>query len=337
MRQFLMRTIPCFMVATAFYHMSAAKAETVKITLVTDWKAEPELGGFYEAYALGLYKKQGLDVTIRSGGPGINNMQMLAAGAINFAIAGDSFAPLNLVQSGAKAKVVMAALQKDPQCLMTHPRDDIKSLADMKGKPLMLSSDGVDEFFLWLKARYHFTDSQIRPYTFNMAPFLVNKEAIQQCYITSEPYIAQQQGGFKPQVYLLADNGYPSYASLLVVSDKMIDEHPAIVQKFVNASIEGWYDYLNGNPAPANALIEKDDPEETSGLIAYALKTMKAEGMVQGGEAKTLGIGAMTDERWKHFFDIMSKEGVYPAGMDYKSAYSLQFIKDAKLQYPEQP
>jgi NitT/TauT family transport system substrate-binding protein len=317
---------PLLMAAALALHMQPAAAADTKITFVTDWKAEAEHGGFYEAEALGLYKKEGLDVTIRQGGPGIDNMQLLAAGAIDFAIGSNSFGPLNLVQAGAKVVAVMAVSQKDPQCLMTHPRDDVKGLADIKGKPVMIATGSASTFFLWLKAKYGYTDSQIRPYTFNMAPFLVNKNAIQQGYISSEPYLVEQQGGFKPQVYLFADYGYPSYASLVMVSEKMVDEHPDVVQKFVNASIEGWYDYLHGDPAPANALIKKDDPDENDGVIAYAIKTMKDEGMIEGGDAAKLGIGAMTDARWKTFFDVMSKEGVYPAGLDYKVGYTLRFI-----------
>lgn len=306
-----------------------AFAGDTKITFVTDWKAEAEHGGFYEALALGLYKKAGLDVTIRQGGPSIDNMQLLAAGAVDFALGSNSFGPLNLVQAGAHAVAVMAASQKDPQCLMTHPRDDIKSLADIRGKPVMIAGAAANTFFLWLKAKYGYTDSQIRPYTFNMAPFLVNKDAIQQGYVSSEPYLVEQQGHFTPQVYLFADSGYPSYASLVMVSQKMIDQHPDVVQKFVDASIEGWYDYLHGDPAPANALIKKDDPDENDGVIAYAIATMKKEGMIEGGDAATLGIGAMTDARWKTFFDVMSKEGVYPANLDYKAAYTLRFVNKA--------
>lgn len=308
---------------------SSAVAADIKITFVTDWKAEAEHGGFYEALALGLYKKAGLDVTIRQGGPSIDNMQLLAAGAVDFALGSNSFGPLNLVQAGAHAVAVMAASQKDPQCLMTHPRDDIKSLADIRGKPVMIAGAAANTFFLWLKAKYGYTDSQIRPYTFNMAPFLVNKDAIQQGYISSEPYLVEQQGHFTPQVYLFADAGYPSYASLVMVSQKMIDQHPDVVQKFVDASIEGWYDYLHGNPGPANALIKKDDPDESDGVIDYAIATMKKEGMIEGGDAATLGIGAMTDARWKTFFDVMSQEGVYPANLDYKAAYTLRFVNKA--------
>jgi NitT/TauT family transport system substrate-binding protein len=326
MRKLLKLTVLAAMTAALALRFQPASAADTKITFVTDWKAEAEHGGFYEALALGLYKKAGLDVTIRQGGPSVDNMQLLAAGAIDFAIGSNSFGPFNLEQAGAHDVAVMAAFQKDPQCLMTHPRSDIKSLADIKGKPILISSGSVDTFFLWLKDKYGFTDSQIRPYTFNMAPFLVNKQAIQQGYVSAEPYLVEQQGGFTPQVYLFANYGYPSYATLVMVSQKMIDEHPDVVQAFVNASIEGWYDYLHGDPAPANALIKQNDPDENDGVIAYAIKTMKAEGIVEGGDAATLGIGAMTDARWKQFFDVMSSQGVYPKNLDYKAGYTLQFV-----------
>ena len=329
MRKLLKLTVCAAMIAALALRTQSAMAADTRITFVTDWKAEAEHGGFYEALALGLYKKAGLDVTIRQGGPSIDNMQLLAAGAVDFAIGSNSFGPFNLVQAGAKDVAVMAAFQKDPQCLMTHPRSDIKSLGDIKGKPILISSGSVNTFFLWLNAKFGFTDNQIRPYTFNMAPFLVNPKAIQQGYVSSEPFIVQQQGGFKPQVYLFADYGYPSYATLVMVSQKMVDTHPDVVQAFVNASIEGWFDYLHGDPSPANALIKKDDPDETDPLIAYGIKTMKAYGIIEGGDAATLGIGGMTDARWQEFFDVMSKEGVYPKTLDYKSSYTLRFVNKA--------
>jgi NitT/TauT family transport system substrate-binding protein len=326
MRKLLKLTVFAAMTTALALRFQPASAADTKITFVTDWKAEAEHGGFYEALALGLYKKAGLDVTIRQGGPSIDNMQLLAAGAIDFAIGSNSFGPLNLAQAGAKDVAVMAGFQKDPQCLMTHPRSDIKTLGDIKGKPILISSGSVNTFFLWLKARYGFTDSQIRPYTFNMAPFLVNAKAIQQGYVSSEPYLVKQQGGFTPQVYLFADYGYPSYATLVMVSQKMVADHPDVVQAFVDASIEGWYDYLHGDPTPANKLIETDDPDENDGVIAYAIKTMKADGIVEDADTKTLGIGAMTDARWKAFFDLMSEQGVYPKTLDYKSSYTLRFV-----------
>src|SRR5436305_2782234 len=195
---------------------AAAKALT-HITFVTDWKAQAEHGGFYEALALGFYRARGLDVKIVEGGPSVNVPQMLAGGAADFGIGSNGFIPLNIVREGAPIKAVMAIFQKDPQVLIAHPRPDVKRLADMKGKPVMIADASIVAFWPWLKAKYGFSDSQIRKYTFNLAPFLVNKDAIQEGYLTSEPYTIDREGHFKPQVFLLADNGYPGYANMVLV------------------------------------------------------------------------------------------------------------------------
>ena len=206
------------------------------IVFVTDWKAQAEHGGFYEALAEGLYKKHGLDVTIMQGGPGVNVPQLLAGGAATFGIGSNSFIPLNMVSQGVRIKAVMAVFQKDPQVLMTHPRGDVKGLADMKDKPIMIADASTTAFWPWLKAKYGFKDTQIRKYTFNLAPFLTDKKAIQEGYVTSEPYTAEKEGGFAPQVYLLADNGYPGYANMVLVPLDWIVRRPDLVQAFVDAS-----------------------------------------------------------------------------------------------------
>jgi NitT/TauT family transport system substrate-binding protein len=323
--------------ATVLAFRGAPAAAEDKIVFLTNWKAEAEHGGFYEAQALGLYKKAGLDVVIRQGGPNVDPQQLLAAGAVDMALGSSSFVPLNLVQAGAKDVAVMAVFQKDPQALLTHPRDDIKTLADIKGKPIMLATPSVNTFFIWLKAKYGFTDDQIRPYNFSMAPFLVDKNAIQQSYISSEPFMIEQQGHFKPKAFLFADYGYPSYASLVLVPRKMVEERPEVVQRFVNASIEGWKEYLHGDPAPANALIKKDNPDEDDATIAFAIKTLNEQGIIDSGDALKQGIGAMTDARWKEFFDVMSQNGVYPAGLDYKAAYTTQFVNKGVGLSPSKP
>jgi NitT/TauT family transport system substrate-binding protein len=296
-----------------------------KIVFATDWKAEAEHGGFYQAFATGLYKKRGLDVVIHEGGPGIDNQQLIAAGAVDMAMGSNSFFPLNMVQAGAPVRAVMAAFQKDPQVLMTHPRDDIKTLADMKGKPIMIADGSITSFWVWLHAKYGFEDSQIRKYTFNMAPWLVDKTAIQQGYLSSEPYMVSKEG-VTPKVFLLADYGYPSYAAMVMVPQKLIDTKPEVVKAFVEASIEGWHDYLYGDNKAANELIKKDNPDETDDLIAFGISKMKEYGIVTGGDAATMGIGTMTDARWKSFFDVMVAQKVYPADLDYKKAYTLEFL-----------
>ena len=306
--------------------VSGARAGT-PVTFVTDWKAQAEHGGFYEALAEGLYAKRGLDVKILQGGPSVNVPQILAGGAADFGIGSNDFIALNIVKAGAPLRAVMAVFQKDPQVLITHPRKDIRSLADMKGKPVMISDAATSAFWPWLRAKYGFDDGQIRKYTFNLAPFLVDPKAIQEGYVTSEPYTIEQQGHFRPQVYLLADNGYPGYSNMVLTTQTWIDTKPALVQAFVDATAEGWRDYLYRNPAPANALIQRDNPEMTDGLIAQAIAKVKSYAIAGPASEKGAHIGTMTDAHWKTFFDTMSSEGLYAKTLDYRRAYDLRFVK----------
>jgi NitT/TauT family transport system substrate-binding protein len=300
-----------------------------KIVFVTNWKAEAEHGGFYQALALGLYKKRGLDVELRQGGPGIDNVQLIAAGAADMVIASNNYGPLNLAREKTGVVAVMSAFQKDPQIIMTHPDPAIKTLQDLKGRPIMLASGAIGTFWVWLKAAYGYDDAQIRKYTFNMAPFIVDKSAVQQGYVTSEPYEVKKESGIDAKVFLLADSGWASYSAMVAVGPKWLKEKPRAVQDFVDASIEGWYGYIYGDPAPANALIKKDNPEMTDDLIAYGIAKLKEYGVVDSGDSLTLGIGAMTDARWKAFFDVMSAQAIYPKDLDYHRAYTLQFVNKA--------
>lgn len=298
-----------------------------KVSIIMSWTAEAEHGGFYQAEATGIYKKYGLDVTVRQGGPQLNTAQLLTAGAVDFRVGSNSGGDFNFVQQGAPGIAVAAIFQKEPSVLIAHPDVGINSLADMKGKPISVSQQVVDTWWKFLRQKFGFTDNQRRAYTFQIAPFLVDKNMIQQGYATSEPFAIETQGGFKPKVFLLADDaGYDAYATLIDATQAMVDQKPDVVQRFVSASIEGWYSYLYGDPAPANALIMKDNPEMTPAQIAYSRRKMKEYGIVDSGDTPTLGIGAMTDARWKSFFDKAVSVGLYPAGLDYKKAYTLQFV-----------
>jgi len=302
----------------------AAWAED-KVTFGTNWKAQAEHGGYYQAVATGLYRKAGLDVTIRMGGPQVNHPQLLAAGAIDFNIGSSSFGALNYVQGAIPMVTVAAIFQKDPQVLISHPGQGNDTLAAMKGKPILVGAGSRATFWNFLKAKYGYTDDQIRPYTFNMAPFLADKSAVQQGYLTSEPYKIEQ-AGVKPLVHVLADAGYSSYSCTIETSWKLVREKPDLVQRFVNASIEGWYSYLYGDPGPGNALIKMDNPDMTDDVIAYGIAALKKYGVVDSGDAKALGIGAMTDARWKEFLATMAGIGLYPRDLDLTKAYTLAFV-----------
>ncbi len=306
--------------------LSASAWAGQKVVFMTDWKPEAEQGGFYEAQALGLYAKHGLDVEIRSGGPGANPQQLMAAGAVDMAIGSNDFIALNLVKASAPVVAVMASYQKGPEVLILHPENPANTIGDLKGKPIMISDASIDTMWAWMKAKYAFDDKQIRKYTGNPAPFLVDKNAVQQGYVTSEPMVIERAGGFKPKLFLLADNGYSTYGSLVLVQADWVKQKPEVVQAFVEASIEGWREYLTGNPAPADALIKKGNPDATDDILATARGKMTEYGIVDSGDAKTLGIGAMTDARWRDFFTTAVSEGLYPADLDYKKAYTLQFV-----------
>jgi NitT/TauT family transport system substrate-binding protein len=297
-----------------------------KVTFGLDWTAEAEYGGYYQALATGIYAKHGLDVTIRQGGPQVNHTQLLLAGRLDFNISSNSFLALNFVKENIPFRAVAGMFQKDPAVLIAHPGQGNDSFPALKGKPIMISADSRVGWWTFLKAKFGYTDGQIRPYTFNLAPFLADKAAIQQGYLGSEPFSIEQQGHFQPVVLLMADVGFKGYASMIATSDKKIEQQPDLVQRFVDASIEGWYSYLYGDPAPGNALIRQANPEMTDALLAYGRKTLQAHGILDSGDANTLGIGTMAAERWAEFYQATSDAGVYPKGLDVCKAYTLQFV-----------
>jgi NitT/TauT family transport system substrate-binding protein len=313
----------------AFYVIAglagAGQAAAQTVSFGTDWKAEAEHGGYYQAIATGIYRGHGLDVTLRQGGPQVNHAQLLAAGRLDFNLAPNSFGPLNFVAENIPMVAVAAIFQKDPSVLIAHPGQGNDSLSALKGKPIMIGSDTRVTSWMFLKNKFDYTDEQIRPYTFSVAPFLSDLKAVQQGYLSSEPFTIEAQG-VKPVVLLLADAGYSSYGSLIQTSEKLAQEKPDLVQRFVDASIEGWYSYLYGDPAPANELIKRDNPEMTDALLAYGIAKIKEYGIVVSGDAKTLGVGAMADARWHDFFSTMSNAGVYPKDLHFRNAYTLQFV-----------
>ncbi|MEN3973647.1 ABC transporter substrate-binding protein [Emcibacter sp. SYSU 3D8] len=307
----------------------ATEGSRIHISFATDWRAQAEQGGFYQALATGEYEKRGIDVSIMQGGPAVNVPQLLASGAVDLGMGSNSFIVMNLAAEEVPVKAVAAFMQKDPQVLIAHPGQGIASIADMKGRPILLGDASVTAFWVWLKAKYGFTDDMVRKYTFNPAPFIADETAIQQGYVTSEPYTIEKQAGFAPEVFLLADEGYPGYAAMVLAPDALIARNPEAVRAFVEGSAAGWQSYLNGDPAPGDALILQDNPEATPELLAQAREKMKSYGIVESGDAVSGGIGAMTDARWAEFFSIATAQGVYPSDLDYRNAYTLEFLKPA--------
>jgi NitT/TauT family transport system substrate-binding protein len=311
------------LIAAATLAPSAARAlDRVKFGL--DWKAEAEYGGFYQALANGLYAKHGLDVTIEEGGPQVNHMMLLMAGRLDFNLAGGR--AIEFAERHLPFLAVAAIFQKSLSVLIAHPGQGNDSFTALTGKPIMIGADARVGWWRFFAAKYGYDDRQIRPYTFNLAPFLADQKAIQEGYASSEPYLIRKQTGIDPVVLPLSEAGYQGYANIVETSDKLVRERPDIVQRFVDASIEGWYAYLYGDPAPANRLIMRANPEMPADLVAFGRKTLIERGIVDSGDAKTLGIGAMTDARWRGFYRAMTEVGVYPPGIDLEKAYTTRFV-----------
>jgi NitT/TauT family transport system substrate-binding protein len=305
---------------------SAAAQPLDKVTFGTNWVAEAEHGGHYQAVADGTYKKFGLDVTILPGGPNVNNRILLPVGKIDFFMSANNLQSLDAVEQNIPTVAVAAMFQKDPQVLLAHPDQGIEKFEDLKKLTLFISKEGLASYFQWLKRDYGFDEARVKPYTFNPQPFLVDKRSAMQGYVTSEPFAVETQGGFKPKIFLLADHGFNAYSTLIETRRELVEKRAELVRRFVDASTIGWYNYLYGNNKPANDLIKKHNPEMSDALIAYSIAKMKEFGIVDSGDAETLGVGAMTDARMKGFFDTMVRAGVVKPSIDYRRSYTLQFV-----------
>ncbi len=298
-----------------------------RISFATNWLAEAEHGGFYQAVADGTYAKYGLEVKIVPGGPQANNRLLLVSGKVDFFMGANMIQALDAVKEGVPTLAVASMFQKDPIVYMSHPGVGLDKIEDLKNaSAYFVGKDNLVTVFQWAKQTYGFREEKVKPYSFNPAPFIADKKSVQQGYLTSEPYEVEKQGGFKPNVFLVADFGYDSYSTTIETRAEIVANKPDLVQRFVDASAIGWYNYLYGDNKAANVLIKKDNPEITDGQIAFSIEQMKLHGVVDSGDSLKSGIGAMTDERMKSFFDKMVKAGVVDAKVDYKKSYTLQFV-----------
>jgi NitT/TauT family transport system substrate-binding protein len=305
----------------------AALGQTLdKVSFATNWVAEAEHGGFYQALADGTYRRYGLDVTILPGGPQVNNRLLLPVGRIDFYMSANTLQSFDAVEQNIPTVAIASMFQKDPQVLIAHPDRGINDLKDLKGLVLYISKEGMASYFQWLKADYGMADSQTRPYTFNPQPFLADRNSAMQGYVTSEPYAIEKQTRTKPKVFLIADYGFSSYSTLIETRRDLVEAKPDLVQRFVDASIIGWYNYIYHDNKPANDLIKRQNPEMTDELLSYSAAQMKDYGIVDSGDALELGIGAMTDARMAGFFDKMVRAGVVKANLDYRKSYTLRFV-----------
>jgi NitT/TauT family transport system substrate-binding protein len=313
--------------AGAFAAIAAPSFALDEVSYGTNWLAQAEHGGFYQAVADGTYEKYGLKVTIRQGGPQGANRALLTGGQIQFYMGGMTTA-IDAVKEGIPTLTIASIFQKDPQVLLAHPDAGFKTFDDLAGaSKYILSKDGFISYFLWMKAKNpNFVDEKFEPYTFNPAPFIADKMSIQQGYVTSEPLAIKNEAGWEPQEFLLADNGFAPYSTTIETMKPWYDANKDVAKRFVEASIIGWYNYLYGDNTAANELIKKDNPEMTDEQIAFGIAKMKEFGIAVSGDAETSGIGCMTDKRWEDFYQQLVSVGLFDAGIDVKQAYTTELV-----------
>src|SRR3984893_9347938 len=304
-----------------------ASAQTLdKVSFGTNWVAEAEHGGFFQAVADGTYRKYGLDVTIVPGGPNDNTRMLLIACKIDLFMAANTLMSFDAVTNDVPVVTIAAMFQKYPRVLLTHPELKITRLEELKPLTLLVSKEGISSYFQWLKSEYGFREKNVKPYTVNPQPFIANAQSAMQGYVPSEPFAIEKAAGFKPGIILLADAGFNTYSTLIETRRDVIDKKPDLVQRFVDASIVGWYNYLYGDNSAGNAMIKKLNPEMTDELLAYSVGKMKEYGIVDSGGGPRDGIGAMTYDRVASFFNKMVKAGVVRSDLDYRKAYTLRFV-----------
>ena len=299
-----------------------------KVTFATNWKAQAAHGGFYQAIADGTYQKLGLDVTLVPGGPQVNNRPLLPAGRIDFLMTGNLLHSFDNVKNGVPTIVVAAMFQKDPQALIAHPGQGYESFESLKNAPVaLIAKDGQFSWWQWLKVTHGFRDEALKPYNYNLGPFLSNPKAIQQGYSVAEPIYVQNQGKFKPVVHLLADHGFSTYSTVIEARTATVRDKPDLVKRFVDGSVLGWVNYLYGDRRAANALMLKDNPEMTVEELEASVELMKQQGIVDSGQSLTQGIGAMNTARIQDFYTQMVKAGLYkPGEVDVSKVATLQFV-----------
>jgi len=316
--------VALFVAAITAAGARAQKAE--RVVFATDWLAEAEHGGFYQALAEGTYRKYGLDVTIRMGGPQVNGLQLLAAGQIDVAMA-DALQVLSAVEQRVPVVAIAATFQKNPTVIIAHP--GVTRIEELRGKPIAVSAASNTTFWPWLKQRYGFSDDQKRPYAFSVQPFLVDPNLSQQGFATSEPF-SIEKAGVKPVVFLLAELGYPPYSEVLAVTRDTLAKRADVLQRFVRASAEGWKSYL-ADPAPGNALIKRENPQMSDELLAYGHRKIVEHAIVAGADTAGSGLLTMTDMRWRQTVDFLRGAGLAKPNVDYASAFTLSIVRDVRV------
>ena len=300
-----------------------------KIIFATNWVAQPEHGGFYQALVDDEYSKCGLDVEIIQGGPNSNNRAKLITKKIDLYMGGNLIQLINARSENIPIKMVASFFQKDPQIIISHPEGNLKNWESVKdADPIFISDLGLVTFYKWMEKEYGFESSKRRPYLFNPSPFLANVNSAQQGYLTSEPYVIKRELGIEPNIFLLAEHGFDTYATTIEALDDTITNRQGDIQCFIDASKIGWKKYLYGDSSKANELIKKENPDMTDEKMNYSINKLKQYGIVDSGDALKNGIGYFSPKRIQAFYTKMLEYDVVKELENIDDIFTQKFIKN---------
>ena len=294
--------------------------QAIAVQLQLNWFPDVQHGGYYAALVHGFYEQQGLQVTIRPGGPGVPVVTQVASGRVPFGVAGAENVLLGWPQQ-AQTIGLMAPLQHSPRCIMVHEQSGIRSFDQLENVTLAISSSSL--FSLFIQKRVPLAGVRVVPYSGNVAPFLLDRQHAQQAFVFSEPLVARAQGS-RPHVLMVSDLGYNPYTSVLITRPKMIEDHPELVARMVRASIQGWTQYLA-------------DPDPTNRYLAERNRDMDAE-ILRSGEAALQALcrmdhptaqpfGQMTLDRWQTLHDqLVEVQALQPNSVDPNAVFTIDFL-----------
>ena len=266
--------------------------------LALNWKPESEFGGFYEAQRTGLYQSH--SVEILEGGSGTPTAQMLMNGTVDFAIVSAEEIILSADRDPKRHLVaVFSVFETSPYIIMAHKEFKTKNLAQLfQDSSQTISLQKGLPYVEFLLKKFNPVKAKIVPYTGGIALFKSNAKISQQGFITSEAIMADQ-AGFENKTWLVADEGFNPYITVLAVRVDFLKNNKAQVQKMVEISRAGWIQYLQ-NPKLTNALMNQKNPSMSVQLIDAGLVKMKP--LMKFAPMK---LGQMQAERWAGLQKLM--------------------------------
>lgn len=290
-----------------------------RVRLQADWYAQAEHGGYYQAAARGFDREAGIELVITQGGPGSFGPQKVATGQAEFSM-GRSDDVMLAVQQGLPIVIITALMQHDPQALLLHEENPVNSFADLDGKLVMATPGSA--WIQFIEKKYG-VRMNLMPVNYGLAQFMTDKNFIQQCFVTNEPYFVAKNGA-KPKTLVIAGSGYDPYR-VIFTSRKFARENPAAVQAFVNASARGWHDFLNNDPAPGMALITKDNKKMDADFMRFSIDTMNKLKLVSGDPARGEGIGRLDRKRLEEQAAVLYSTGLLKEPMAVERFISFDF------------